>query len=101
MAWSPPLGPSFQREHGSTEAEWLAQLPGAVGPHALQLAPGQARVQIGAGELHLQWCVLPLRQIALMRLPRLAVSYQFNGVPDDARHRFLHHFDRYMQRGGG
>lgn len=101
MAWSPPLGPSFQREHGSTEAEWLAQLPGAVGPHALQLAPGQARVQIGTGELHLQWCVKPPRQIALMRLPRLAVRYHFDGVPDDVRHRFMHHFDRCMQRGGG
>ena len=101
MAWSPPLGPAFQREHGSTEAEWLAQLPGAVGAHALHLAPGQARVSIGAGELQLQWSVLPVRQIALIRLPRLAVDYRFHDVPDDERHRFLRYFDLYMQRGGG
>ena len=101
MAWSPPLGPRFEREHGSTEAEWLAQLPAAVAPHTLHLLPGQARVHIGTGSLHLQWTVQPPRQIALIRLPRLAVSYRFTDVPDGDRHRFLHHFDLSMQRGGG
>ena len=58
-------------------------------------------MQIGPGCLRLSWAALPARQIALMRLPRLAVHYEFDGVPDESRHRFMHHFDRYMQRGGG
>lgn len=95
------LGEHFEREHGSTEAEWLQQLPGAVGACALELAAGQACVHIGAGTLHLQWQVLPPRQIALVRLPRLRVEYRFTGVDAAERVRFLRYFDLFMQKGGG
>ena len=92
----------FHREQGITEADWLQMLPGAAGPDALQLtAPGQARVVIGDGALHLAWRVLPPRQIALIRLPRLGVHYRFEGLPDDARQTFMKRFDLYIQRGGG
>jgi hypothetical protein len=39
--------------------------------------------------------------IALLRLQRLAVSFVFEGVQEDARQRFMQHFDLTMQRGGG
>jgi hypothetical protein len=39
--------------------------------------------------------------IALLRLQRLAVSFEFEGVEEDARQRFMKHFDLTMQRGGG
>jgi hypothetical protein len=93
---------SFEREQGCTEAEWQRWLPGAVRGHALsQPAPGQARVAIEGGTLHLGWTVLPPRQIALMRMPRMAVVYRFEGVDADARSRFMQYFDLYLQRGGG
>ena len=97
------LGEAFEREHGATEAEWLQQLPGAVGAHelAIDATAGQARVAIGSGELQLHWQVLPPRQIALIRLPRLRVQYRFSGVDDVARLDFLRYFDLYMQKGGG
>lgn len=101
MAWSTSQGPAFDREHGSTEAEWLRQLPGAVGPRPLRLGAGQAWVSLDAGELHLQWQPLPPRQISLVRVPRLAVRYRFTGVPDPVRAQFLRYFDLFMQRGGG
>jgi hypothetical protein len=44
---------------------------------------------------------MPVRQIALIRLPRLAVHYRFEGLPDDARQVFMKRFDLYIQRGGG
>ena len=94
--------PTFQREQGFTEAEWQRCLPGAVRGNPLDLSqPGQARVQIGAGQLHMRWQVLPARQIALMRMPRLHVHYQFEGVSDDQRIGFMRYFDLYTQRGGG
>ena len=93
---------SFEREHGCTEGEWLRGLAGAVGHHALSLsAPGHARVAIGAGHLELDWTLLPPRQIALVRMPRLAVRYRFAGVEAAAQVAFMRFFDLYMHRGGG
>lgn len=94
--------PSFDREMGCTEREWLSWLPRAVGANALVLQAGQAGVAIdGGGTLDLRWTTLPPRQIALARFPRLAVQFRFDGVADDARQRFMRYFDLVMQRGGG
>ena len=94
---------AFERDQGCTEAEWLAWLPGAVRGHALTLpgTGGVARVDIGGGVLDLTWHALPPRQIALVRLPRLAIRFQFTAVDEDDRQRFMRYFDLYMQRGGG
>ncbi len=86
---------------GTTEAEWLTALPRALGEHTCTLAPGQAEVQIGEGRLLLRWHVLPPRVIALLRMPRLAVQFEFEGLADEARERFMKRFDLTLQRGGG
>ena len=93
---------TFDREHGCTIDEWRMWLPGAVGGAPLDAStPDAATVHLPGGTLHLQWQALPLRRIALMRLPRLQVRYRFERVPAPERVRFMQHFDRYMQRGGG
>ena len=95
-------GSAFGREYGCTEVEWLRWLPHAVREHALSLIePGAAQVAIGSGSLCLRWTVLPPRQIALMRLPRLQVSFGFEAVDEAAQREFLRYFDLYLQRGGG
>ena len=96
-------GETFSRDTGCTEAEWLGWLPGACGAHPLHRGPGpgQARVALPAGWLHLHWRALPPRRIALIQLPRLHVDYRFEGVPPEVRAAFMRHFDLYMQRGGG
>lgn len=91
----------FQRDMGTSESEWLTALPRALGAHAWVLGSGQAQVQIGGGHLQLQWQALTPRVIALLRMPRLQVQFAFQGVPEDARHRFMKHFDLTLQRGGG
>ena len=91
----------FERDMGTSETEWLTALPRALGQHAFVLGTGQVCVQIGEGHLQLQWHTLPPRVIALLRLQRLAVSFVFEGVEEDARQRFMKHFDLTMQRGGG
>ena len=93
---------AFERDMGCTESEWLGWLPGACGEHALAVAGGSARVAIdAAGSLSLHWTVLPARQIALMRMPRLGVRFRFEGLDEAPRQRFMRRFDLYMQRGGG
>ena len=93
----------FNRDMGLTEADWHRSLPGAVGRHRLALpAAGQALVQLdGGGELRLRWQVLPPRQIALVRMPRLGVDFEFVQTTPEARTGFMRPFDLFMQRGGG
>ena len=91
----------FERDMGTTEGEWLTALPRALGEHAFELGTGQVCVHIGDGHLQLQWRILPPRVIALLRLQRLAVSFVFVGVQEDARQSFMKRFDLTMQRGGG
>ena len=91
----------FEREMGCTEAEWLRWLPHAIGPHAWTLQTQAAEVRIGDGALALTWKVAEPRVIALMRMPRLLVSFRFAGLDAAQRYAFMKRFDLYMQRGGG
>jgi hypothetical protein len=97
---------TFCREMGCTEAEWLGWLPAAMGQHAWQRSDQTASVEIknadgSVGRLQVQWQDGTPRQIALMRIPRLLVSFQFEGLTDAQRYTFMRRFDLYMQRGGG
>jgi hypothetical protein len=92
---------SFDREMGCTEAEWLGWLPAAIGDNPWLRNGTVVTVNIGAGSLQLSWQVGSLRVIALLRLPRLLVSFRFAGLSEAERHAFMKRFDLYMQRGGG
>jgi hypothetical protein len=96
---------SFERDMGCTPAEWLGWLPAAIGNCEWSLSANQAQVQIsqgtGAGTLQLSWQTASPRSIALMRIPRLLVSFRFTGLDDAGRLLFMKRFDLYMQRGGG
>lgn len=91
----------FERDMATTEVEWLAALPRAVGEHPCTVTSGRADILIDGGCLRLQWHALPPRVIALLRLPRLAVAFTFDGVDEAVRQRFMKRFDLTMQRGGG
>lgn len=97
----------FVRDMGCTEREWLKWLAGIWPDHAWSESNGQALLPIAMlattaqGQLHLTWHVLPARQIALMRIPRLQVTFRFEGVTDEARTQFMRRFDLMTQRGGG
>lgn len=93
----------FSREMGLTEADWNRSLPGAVARHRLaRPAAGQAQVQLdGGGELRLRWQQLPPRQIALVRMPRLWVDFEFVQTTAEVRTGFMRQFNLFMQRGGG
>jgi hypothetical protein len=91
----------FEREMGCTEAEWLGWLPNAIGEHRWKLQTHSAGVRIGDGALGLTWTTGEPRVIALMRIPRLLVSFRFAGLDEAQRYAFMKRFDLYMQRGGG
>ncbi len=91
----------FRREMGCTEAELLMWLPGAVNGRVVRVMERSAEVAIDAGRLELAWRELPPRQIALLRMPRLAISFHFVGVGEALRQDFMRYFDLYTQRGCG
>jgi hypothetical protein len=91
----------FERDMACTEAEWLRWLPDAIGDREWERGEHAVRVRIGEGTLDLSWNEAMPRQIALVRLPRLLVVFEFLGVCDDERHAFMKRFDLYMHRGGG
>ncbi len=92
---------AFEREMGCTVAELLQWLPGASRGRTVVVAGDRARVDIDGGALELAWQTLPPRQIALLRMPRLAVTFRFTGLDDAGRLAFMRYFDLYTQRGGG
>ena len=103
---------SFTREMGCTETEWLGWLPAAIGAHAWQRDGQSVRIALGKPESEpesgstsasvcIRWSVGEPRVIALMRIPRLHVQFDFNAADAAQRYRFMRHFDLYMQRGGG
>ena len=91
----------FDREMGCTETEWLGWLPAAMGEVAWQLEQGRARASVAQGKLEIHWQAGPPRRIALISMPRLLVSFRFEGLDDAQRYTFMKRFDLYMQRGGG
>lgn len=91
----------FEREMSCSEGEWLALLPRAIGPHALHIGNGSARIELASGELLLSWREGEPFRSGLVRLPRLHVVFAFEGVEEAARHAFMKRFDLYTQRGGG
>lgn len=104
--------PVFERDMGCTPAEWLGWLPRALGESAPHPMPAptaidsatevsQLRMGIEVGYLTLTWKPLEPRRLGLAVLPRLWVRFEFDGVDDDVRHRFMKRFDLYTQRGGG
>ncbi len=91
----------FDRDMACTEADWLSWLPNAIGDNPWQLNGSSADLHIGKGKLALTWEKSEPRAIALMRMPRLLVSFGFSGLDEAQRYAFMKRFDLYMQRGGG
>jgi len=99
---SQPVPAVFEREYGCTQGEWLRWMPDAVHGHpSTQPRSESLLVCIGSGTLAIEWKVLAPRVIALIRLPRMAVHFDFRGVEPEARRVFMRRFDLHLQRGGG
>ncbi len=91
----------FERDMACTEDDWLRWLPEAIGEYHWKHQDRTVGVRIGDGALGIKWQVAEPRVIALVQMPRLAVSFRFAGIDDETRNAFMKRFDLYMQRGGG
>lgn len=91
----------FERDVGCSEAEWLGWMPRALGTHAWRREGQRITVDIPPGALDIAWEPLPERRIALLRMQRLKVVFEFRGLNADQRRTFMKPFDLSLQRGGG
>jgi len=97
---SGPVPASFEREVTASPAEFERDLrkawPGHVErvDHVFRLRDGELRLDVAVQ-------AVGVRRLGLFELPRLAVSYRFEGGDESARRRVLTVLDRAMQRGGG
>lgn len=82
--------------------EWRRWMPEALAPRPLESTSASSLlVRFDHGALRLAWQVLPPRDIALLRLPRLRVSFQFEDVQAEVRQAFMARLDLHLRRGGG
>jgi hypothetical protein len=98
---------TFERDMGGFTVEtFQGYLPGAFAPAPmiwghLDGTSGQAAVTLASGQARLQWRALPPRTIALMKMHRVHVDFDFTSVQEDERQRVMKRFDLVMLRGGG
>ncbi|TAG79859.1 MAG: hypothetical protein EAZ24_05560 [Burkholderiales bacterium] len=98
---------SFVRLVVGTPADWRARLPDAIGEHVWEFVDeNSARVVLGDESalphvLVMNWSIIDPVQIALLRLPRMEVSFQYSTNANNALYSFMKRFDLHMQRGGG
>lgn len=91
----------FERDVGCTSAEWRRLLTGALATFDWQDLGDAVQVTVGTGHLRIRWAPLAPRVIALMRVPRLQVCFDFEGLSADQRLSFMKRLDLYTHRGGG
>ena len=92
---------TISKDMGVTHAEFFRLLPLALGTAAY--SSDGARVVRKDGNRRLEITLGPeaTRQIALLRVPRTAVTLSFSGYSEDDRAAALALFDRAFQRAGG
>lgn len=91
----------LEREMGCTRAEFMRWLPDATRRAPVQVEGDVLVLSVAGGQVRILLRERPLRRIALIALPVLAVTFRFEGLAAEARRDFLARFDRYTMRGGG
>jgi len=95
----------FEKNMGITYSDFFRLLPKAMGDHSYSVdgtgANAQVNADVSGGKLIISLGEQQERRIALMRIPYIIVSFDFNGVSDEGIAAFTEHFDLHFQRGGG
>lgn len=96
-----PVPESFEREVAASPGEFARDLHKAWPAGVERVAESSFRLCDAALRLDVDVRPIGVRRLGLIELPRLAVTYRFEGGDEPARRRMLTVLDRAMQRGGG
>jgi hypothetical protein len=86
---------------GISHAELLRLLPGAIAHRPYRLCGRTVLIEDGASRIELRLSAERERQLGALRLPATTLTLLFCGHSEDAVGRFMQHFERHLQRGGG
>ena len=92
---------TITKDMGVSHAEFFRLLPTALGPEAYSTDGARVVRQDGTRRLEITLGPEGTRQLALMRVPRTAVTLSFQGYSDAEMAAALALFDRAFQRAGG
>lgn len=97
------IPPRFIRQMGCTHEDMLRWLPTALPGADLDIRPTEKTcvARWGWGTLTIRWAVCPPRQIALLAIPCMDVTFEYRGASDEQRYQTQRRFDLETQRGGG
>jgi hypothetical protein len=95
----------FTRTMGCAGSELVAWLPRALPKARLTIksnaTSGSCHAHFTDGHLLIEWQALVPRQIALLVIPRLDVSFSYSSLDMARREEIQAFFDHATQRGGG
>jgi len=89
-----------ERDMAYTRAEFLRLLPSVAG-EAWRRSGDRVEIDWGGGQVSITLGADGFRQIAMIRLPRMQVGFEYRGLSDAERAAFEHRFERSYQKGGG
>ena len=91
----------FDKNMGITHSDFFRLLPKAMGDHSYTINGSTVNADVESGKLTISLGEQQERRIALMCIPFVIVSFDFDSVNDEGIEAFLQHFDLHFQRGGG
>jgi hypothetical protein len=95
------MADTIRYEMGLTHAEFFRTLPSALQDVAYRVDDRQVTVVIDRGRVIITLGPQRQRRIALLSMPYVAVTFEFEDLDQVAADRFMETFMRYYQRGGG
>ena len=89
------------REMGISHADLLRLLPAALAYRPYKVHGHTVLIEDRACRIELRLSPETERRLGALCLPVTTLTLRFCSCSDDAVTRFMQHFDRHLQRGGG
>ena len=91
----------FSRDMGITHSEFFRTLPTALATSSYTVQGHEVRVSDDTRRLVIRLSSESRRLLGALSLPTTQVHFIFSGYSSQDIERFMTHFDRAFQRGGG
>jgi len=92
---------AVHKEMALTKRDFFRYIHTALGTDDFEKRADGIDLSDGSRRLEIRLGPEQVRQIALMRIPKMQVTLTMTGYSDDESQAFIRHFDQTYRRGGG